>query len=228
MGAPPARTDFSVAWDAQRERVVMFGGTGPANTVVSETWEFDGAAWSLRNPVHRPPARKAASMAFDPVRQRVLLFGGLGATMLGDVWEWDGVDWRALSNSGAPSARYDVPMVWDSTGAQLLMLGGAAGTMMEAWSWNGTWAEITLTMPPAAPRFILPAAEDPVRHTIVAIEPVSFNVMATWEFTPAGWTARRPTVSPGTAAFPLQGAAWDPVAGQVLLSGIGQTWVFLP
>lgn len=224
---PPSGRQFSVAFDSQRDRVVLFGA--------NETWEFDGATstWSKRAPAHQPQLREEASMAYDPIRQRVLLFGGrvpLGVT-LGDAWEWDGTDWTQLSNVGAPSARAYAPMIWNSTEARLLLLSPPMGTTdIEAWSWTGTWANVTppTMMPAVAPRFIRTMAEDPVRQTIVGVEGVSFNNLATWEFSSTGWTQRMPTVKPGTTSFPLQGAAWDPVAQQVVLSGVGQTWLFLP
>jgi hypothetical protein len=221
--APTARP-LSLAFDSRRDRLVLVGG--------GETWEFDGMAWARRSSVHQPSSREAHSLAYDPIRQRVLLYGGRASSVgptLGDVWEWDGMDWVELSNPSAPSARSHAPMSWDSTNTRLLMLAPAqAMPTIEAWSWTGTWANVTPPTPLAAPRFIRTMAEDPVRRTIVGIESVSFNTMATWEFGPSGWTRRLPTVSLGTSAFPLQGAAWDPRERQVVLSGVGQTWLFLP
>ena len=222
--APPVRARFSVAFDSQRDRVVLVGG--------NETWEFDGTAWSKRLPAQQPPAREDASLAYDPIRQRVLLFGGhLPAGLaLGDVWEWDGLNWQQRSTPGDPSPRYDAPMIWDSTGARLVLLAPPVGsTTIEAWSWTGAWNQVTPMTPPAAPSFVGALADDPVRHTLVGIAPVSFASVATWEFSSAGWTARTPTASPGNPfLFPMQGAAWDPIARQVVLSGTGETWLFLP
>jgi hypothetical protein len=226
--APPARVEFAVAFDAQRDRVVLFGGALGAG---AETWEFDGTAWARRVPAHTPPAREKASMAYDAARQRVLLFGGErpGSGTFGDLWEWDGTDWALLATVGAaPSPRASTPLVWASTTQRSLLLGGApAPGVFETWAWNGTWTQLAPAVP-APPRFVRTAAEDPTRQALVGIESISFDSLATWELTSTGWVARTPTVSPSTGAFPMYGAAWEPVGGHVLLSGVGQTWLFLP
>jgi hypothetical protein len=225
--APPGRAEFGLAYDSTRERLVLFGGTDNGNAVLAETWEFDGTTWERRLPEHSPPARKSPSMAFDPVRQRVVVYGGQTPMALGDAWEWNGFDWQPLSNAGAPSARYAVPMIWDATHARLLLIGNPLGVPgVEAFSWDGAWTDVTPAMPPARPIFVRSMAEDPQRQVVLAVEPVSFSVMGTWEFTAAGWTQRMPVVSPGTNSFP--GAAWDPVGQHVLISGVGQTWIFVP
>ena len=45
---PPARFSPSMAYDAARNRVMMFGGCGDVHctTVLSDTWTFDGANWT--------------------------------------------------------------------------------------------------------------------------------------------------------------------------------------
>lgn len=55
-------------YDAARERLVVFGGdpaecdSCPQRTS-DETWEWDGTAWTRREPVHRPSPRYGSAMA---------------------------------------------------------------------------------------------------------------------------------------------------------------------
>ena len=42
---PGARTFHSLAYDSQRARTVLFGGT-PSGSVFGDTWEWDGISWS--------------------------------------------------------------------------------------------------------------------------------------------------------------------------------------
>jgi hypothetical protein len=73
-----------------------------AELVPTDTWTFNGAAWSVLD-VPGPPPRTAAVMA--PVGNALVLFGGLSETSypLGDTWTFDGTTWTALSHPGPPA-----------------------------------------------------------------------------------------------------------------------------
>ncbi len=71
-----------MAWDAARQRVVLFGGraNGP-DFYLYDTWEWDGATWTLRNLAASPPPEPGA-LAWDGARQRMMLFNGSGTWVL--------------------------------------------------------------------------------------------------------------------------------------------------
>jgi hypothetical protein len=78
------------------------GYAGAPPQWVTETWTWDGAAWTLRNPQHRPPgALSGHSLAYDAASKRVVLFGGksdmLHSNPLDQTWVWDGNDWVQLT-----------------------------------------------------------------------------------------------------------------------------------
>jgi hypothetical protein len=87
----------SIAYDARRSVVVIFGGTTGRWT--NATWTWDGAQWMLQAPPHSPPARVFAAAAFDVATSQLIIFGGeepFGAQNAIDVattWAWDGADW---------------------------------------------------------------------------------------------------------------------------------------
>jgi hypothetical protein len=85
---PHARTGHVLAYDARRERMVMFGGQD-ADGARADVWEWDGSAWTPVASIG-PAARSASGAAYDSVRGRVILFGGRDTHgyPLGDTWEY--------------------------------------------------------------------------------------------------------------------------------------------
>jgi hypothetical protein len=79
------RSQHALAYDAARQRVVLFGGWNTG--YLFDTWEWDGGTWSQRSPSASPSARFGHALAYDVARQRVVLFGGQGPTgHLSDTW----------------------------------------------------------------------------------------------------------------------------------------------
>ena len=80
-----------MAYNASRNRLVLFGGAA-SGSAVGDTWEWDGNNWTQRQDT-RPAARLAHAMAYDDQRGRVVLFGGVRSEppgddqLLGDTWE---------------------------------------------------------------------------------------------------------------------------------------------
>lgn len=95
---PPPRLAFAFAYDPQRQRCVMFGGstvhywTAPG-VLLADTWEYDGRDWTQRFPTTFPPAQVAAWMGFDPASQKLLLCGGTSTPTSAGAWHFDGTTW---------------------------------------------------------------------------------------------------------------------------------------
>src|SRR5262245_24513542 len=66
-----ARADQGTAYDAIRERVVVFGGYD-LPSVRSDTLEWNGASWIERRPATVPPARSSFGMTYDRLRNRTV------------------------------------------------------------------------------------------------------------------------------------------------------------
>jgi hypothetical protein len=96
---PPGLCLPSLAGDAGRRQLVLFGGTVSAGALqVTETWSYDGATWKKATPPQSPSARFDAPMVYDPDQHRMVLFGGQGlgegqSGPLNDTWTWDGTSW---------------------------------------------------------------------------------------------------------------------------------------
>src|SRR5204862_834214 len=71
---PPRRIDASMAFDAGRGRMVLFGGRDPNVAVTNDVWEYDGSQWQrIPFTAPGPAAAPPLVMAYDPVRGEVVV-----------------------------------------------------------------------------------------------------------------------------------------------------------
>ena len=189
------RSAPAMAFDDARGRGVMFGGFN-GSIRSDETWEWDGAGWTRRNPPVRPPARRDHVLVYDAVRQRVVMFGGNGAAgNLADTWEWDGTSWTQAATTLSPSARDGHAMAFDIAANRTILFGGqnSTGAFADTWLWDGSvW---TLVAPPTAPkkRALGAMAYDKARQRAVLFGggDGAVNFAETWEWDGATWRKRR-------------------------------------
>src|SRR5256885_13156175 len=73
--SPSPREQPAMAYDPVDEDVVLFGGYAHLGAF-NDTWTWDGATWTQRQPVNAPPASGGGAMVSDPSSQTLLLFGG--------------------------------------------------------------------------------------------------------------------------------------------------------
>jgi len=125
-GAPLPRSEFSLAYDAGRGVVVLFGGSLENGIVTDDTWEYDGSQWSNVSAGIAPEARSLHGLVYDPLRRTVLcLMGYDGADPLIDFWEFDGSSWSELYPNQAPSPpRWSAAVTFDPVHRAVFMVGG--------------------------------------------------------------------------------------------------------
>jgi len=126
-------------------KLVLFGGMdGSWPPTITDTWLFDGTAWS---PGPAAPAgltpRAGARMAYDPDVHKLVLLGGSGLDSYDDTWLFDGTAW-----SPGPAAPADMPprayfgMAYDPTLHRIVVAGGSGGT--DVWNFDGSaWSRGT-------------------------------------------------------------------------------------
>lgn len=139
---PGPRYGHDLAYDDQREEVVLFGGFHSDGEPLADTWVWDGKAWKQVGN-DGPSPRKWPAMAYDASRQRVVLFGGrTGIRQTGeslhDTWEWNGETWHRRSTEGPP-ARDHHRMVYDRKRERVVLFGGWDGEKLlaDTWEWDG-------------------------------------------------------------------------------------------
>lgn len=184
---PPWRWGHAIAYDAERRRVVLFGGF-PSS---ADTWEWDGVGWTQRFPSNSPAARSGHTLAYHAARRRVVLFGGQSAgppyIPLGDTWEWNGNDWSRSGGSPTdPPPRVGHGMTYDVARARLVLFGGGdnRGLSSEIWEWDGAW---TLRVPSSMPtaRSGAALAYDTARAKVVMFGGAdSVPLSDLWEYSP--------------------------------------------
>src|SRR5206468_2208845 len=137
--SPPPRAAFGIAYDVDRQDVVIFGGEGGALT---STWTWDGATWTEEHPAHEPQWVEGPGLS--EFRGQVLLFGGEWSC-IEDIclerktWIWDGRDWILHEPPDRPSRRSFLGMAWDRARRQVVMFGGlhVYRALHDTWTWDG-------------------------------------------------------------------------------------------
>jgi len=133
---PPARALPVFVFDAARGVTVLFGGVN-TESVLDDTWTWDGARWTRARSTVSPSPRAAAAATYDPLAKRILIFGGVAADghELSDLWSWDGSSWTSVAQTTTPVARQGAGMAWDSRlGGAVLFGGSSAGRPTDAWA----------------------------------------------------------------------------------------------
>lgn len=140
--SPPTRWQHAMAYDAARERVVVFGGWG-VSSGLDDTWIWDGTNWAQQSPAARPSLRWGAAMAFDAASRQVVLFGGYRGPSMNDTWIWDGTNWTPKASLVIPPGREIHAMAYDSVRREVVLFGGAdesGGTLHTLYS--DTWGTL--------------------------------------------------------------------------------------
>ena len=183
-----------MAYDAGRQRVVLFGGATPSGET-NDTWEWDGASWSPRSPSVSPPARSGAVMFYDAALSAIVLFGGdrfSSRPLLNDTWIWSGASWTQLTPSHSPPVRRGACGAFDSARGVGVVFSGYCQAN-DTWGWTGSdWQRLsTPTMPGS--RLAASMAYDSQRRCAVMIGGFYWNrgtaiaAADTWVWNGASW-----------------------------------------
>ena len=88
------RFGAAMAYDKQRQVVVLFGGFVPSGQDAADTWEWNGVTWTQRTPAGSLPVpRGAHRMVYDEARGQTVMVGGYRTpqqSTLSDTWLWNG------------------------------------------------------------------------------------------------------------------------------------------
>jgi hypothetical protein len=224
-----------MAYDSAHGQMVLFGGEG--DSLLGDTWTWDGVDWTEHTPAHSPLPRSTMGMVYDGARNQVVLFGGCCSTFsgdFGDTWTWDGADWTEYTPAHSPLPRSTMGMVSDGARNQVVLFGGCCGnrgTFGDTWTWDGTdWTKRRPAHSPSK-RFKLGMAYDAARGQGVLFGGTNFTTLGdTWTWDGTDWTKRTPAHSPPPREN--QSMAYDAARGQVVLFGgdygsvLGDTWTW--
>lgn len=184
---PEARGSAGFVFDEGRDRWVLFGGRRNSSCPdLADTWEFDGATWTLTISTG-PAARYGFAMAYDRLRQQTVLFGGHDCNgVRGDTWVLTPSGWQQRSPVNSPPARGSLVGAFDAGLGAFVIHGGVdqqGAALTDTWSWDGTnWQQIA-TGPACVEGAI--AFDEHRRRTVLLVPPSDNRVYelvgGTWQ-----------------------------------------------
>jgi hypothetical protein len=148
---PGSRTGAGLSAGPTGTGVLLFGGCGPSECPIADTWEYQAGAWVNLTPSLSiaPSARSGEILAQDPSTGGVLLFGGCAAngSALGDTWLFLNGAWSSVdTSSGAPAARCNASATTDPAGDGVAVFGGIGSTgapLSDLWLFSsGAWRQM--------------------------------------------------------------------------------------
>ncbi|MBN1352672.1 hypothetical protein JXJ21_25010 [candidate division KSB1 bacterium] len=153
---PPGRFGHNMAYDAESDRIILFGGSISELQPIDDTWSYDfnTNTWTEMNPPASPPPRQYHSMAYDLESDQIILFGGGDYTpesmpeytiIYDDTWAYDfnSNTWTQMMPDKYPSARVYTDMTYNEKCDCVILFGGGTGSFKEAYPSRGygneTW-----------------------------------------------------------------------------------------
>jgi len=219
--SPPGRFGQAMAFDASRQRIVLFGGAGESSEL-ADTWEWDGSTWIERTPATSPPPREYGALAYDSARGRAVLFGGFdGSNYFADTWEWDGTAWVERAPATSPPGRTWQMLAFDDARGRTVLFGGYDGNTAfnDTWEWDGSgWLETTPAVSPT-PRVVAAMVFDRARSRTMLFGGYDGRspLGDTWEWDGSNWAEKTPTTSPQSRSN--HAAAYDDARGRTVVFG---------
>jgi WD40 repeat protein/DNA-binding SARP family transcriptional activator len=157
--SPPGRVSPMMVYDAESDRVILFGGSpgfGTDDPLLGDTWAFDAntGTWSDMSPEISPPARSEAAMWYDPEADLVFLFGGAQGWLPWDTYgaeelwgyDYDSNTWTLFRVDPNPGYRNGSMVVYDSDTETAWLFGGDyfdaerryRGYLSDTWAYRHT------------------------------------------------------------------------------------------
>ncbi|MCI4334810.1 MAG: PKD domain-containing protein [Thermoplasmata archaeon] len=128
---PPVRTWAQIAYDPDRQELVVFGGMNAAGACLGDTWTYTNGTWTHQTGpgITNPGSLCGSSTLYDPDLGEVLVTGGFsvaGSLVSNNTasWEFNGSAWVPLSPGGAPSPHIYGVNAWDPVSQTLVVAGG--------------------------------------------------------------------------------------------------------
>jgi hypothetical protein len=232
-GRPEPRTGPSMAFDEARNQVVLFGGSGFA-----DTWTWDGKNWMQQHAAVTPPGRTGAGMTYDPDTKSVLMWGGLEANgQAADFWSWDGSNWAQIRSANSPPPQgisgWATPapiLTYDSNHHRVVLIRNngnhpAVPQSPDVWTWDGSaWSHPTIA---TAPAIWGTATYDPALGAVLFFGVDSKMTPQTWTFDGATWIELPSVLAPTVPLDdPPPMVYFKPANTAALVDGSGGIWAW--
>ncbi len=222
-------TGHAMAYDAQRDAIVVFGGTEAYGSPHSYTYTFDPALadethagdWVSHDPnVITPGPRSLAVFRADPTNKLIYLLNGLtDNTYFTDFWIYQNGGWQKISAENTPSCG-TVFAAFDTDRGKLVAVCNDGSTS----EWDGSaWKAFSdLKTKPQFRRFAGMVYDPSLKKTVLYGGYNDQNYLdSTWMWDGTQWSEMRKKKSAPARSLP---AMWfDPILHKtVLYGGIGR------
>ncbi len=216
----------AIAYDAERDQVVVFGGYDRNWQLSGDMWVWSRVeGWTQIFPETAPPARECAVMCYDAARKEVVLFGGWGQNgELNDTWVWNGEDWTQKTPGNPPPTNgyyHSNAMVYDVGRKEVILL--HYGSNISMYAWNGSdWIAKSTSNNPTNGYYDPPnLAYDPKSDHVIFL-----NRSGTWTYNGTDWKLIPTATQPETNwdhyyHYDNQQIAYDPVSEKIIYFGSG-------
>jgi N-acetylneuraminic acid mutarotase len=237
--SPTDRSAADMTYDAESDRVIMFGGANNSKIGLDETWAFDYNSNSWTEMAKGPMNYLGGRIAYDAESDRTILFAGydMAGFLYDNTWAYDynSDTWTEMKPPVSPSGRNYHAMVYDAESDRIIMWGGDsidADLCVWAYDYNkNAWQKMACEGP--VRRDYAYMAYDLKSDRTILYGNENYSDLATWayDYDTNAWTKLEPEQSPGVLSrFAM---AYSPVVDRVILFGgevnfmtVGQTWSY--
>ncbi len=219
---PSGRSAGDMAYDAESDRVILFGGAEPADLELEDTWVYDYNTNTWTALAKGPVNHLGSRIAYDAESDRVILFGGYDIdtnTTFNDTWAYDfnSNTWTEMKPSVSPKPRNYAGMAYDAESDRVIMWG--AGFTAWAYDYNAnTWQELESAAGPYL-RSYTSLAYDAKGDRIILYGGGEAGNSDTWayDYNTNTWTELKPASNPGMLG--RHALAYSTAADRVILFG---------
>ncbi len=204
---PSARSYSAIAYDSNRDTIVLFGGSGGIYQGKNDTWEWNGESWEEIFTATTMPILVSAKMVFDEDRNVIVLFGGMGevnGSEVNDTWEYDGIDWTKIETPDKPPVRNGAGMIYDTYRNRVVVFGGSISGgphVWDMWEYDGAnWYPMNPIPPEFTSRKFFGMAYDKKNDEYVVFggrDDTQLDLDETWIWNETnGWSQKYPETAP--------------------------------
>ena len=252
--SPAARGYHVMAYDAESDRIVLFGGGLNPESFLKVTWayDFETNIWQDMPPAQSPPAGEGP-MAYDIQSDRTILFRGtLRHKPGGETWAYDFNTnvWKNMGPTETPFGLVGAQMAYDAESDRMILFGGVDANVFGTGQYkhlNGTWAydydsnTWTKMEPEVSPRGLSfhAMAYDHSSDRVILFGGVKDTVTSFWalqwsyDYNTDTWEELKPDVSPSARHYCKM--VYDPGSDRMILFGgagmsgdspLSDTWAY--
>lgn len=231
VASPSARFAHAMAYDTQRNAVVLAAGVGLVGgsyTPLDDCLEWDPRTASWVAGARLPGAVRSPAMTFDAGLGGVLLLGTVAGT-LPSFLRYDGVTWTPITTVAAPTTAMGFALAFDSRRDRAVVFGGISPLLLldATWEWDRSdWARVG-GGPPGSSGYRM--VFDSNLGASLLFSPQSVSTVSRWNG--RGWTP----VGSAVPGYLFPAYAFDRVRGVTVryggldfarLQSVDETWTF--